>query len=110
MGVSVTTTIAGATVVTISGIADGALVRRLVDTLGSLPRVGPVVLDLSDVTLSDPDAVRVLSTHIERYVGVTRARLVCARLSARRMLRRFGHRALRLYPSVESALPEPVLT
>lgn len=109
MGVTVSTVAHhGQTVVSLEGVADSALLARVVDGVTALCEDGAVVLDLTDVALSDPDVIAQLVSHIATSVGLSRVRVVCPRLSARKLLRRFGDDSLVFYSNVAAALTPPV--
>ena len=78
----------GAYVVSLSGVADAALLGMLLDTVRQLAlEDGPVVVDLSDVTLIAPDALRSM---LEDLSNVRDLRVVSTRDTAREMLLRCG--------------------
>ena len=92
----------GSHVVSLSGVADAALLAMLLDTVRQLAvEDGPVVVDLSEVTLVAPDALR------ETLVGlaaVPTLRVVSRRDTARVILLRCGLAAGMLFASVDDAL------
>jgi len=105
MGVTVTRAVReGQTVVTLEGIADSALLARLVADFAPSRACEVVVLDLSHVALARPDVIPHLVAHITASGSAAEVRVVCPRLSARKLLRRFAEGTLAFYPSVTAAL------
>jgi anti-anti-sigma regulatory factor len=96
-------------VVELNGVGDAALLGMLLATVSRLAlEDGPVVVDLSDVTLVAPDALRAT---LEALSDVGGLRVVSTRDTARVILRRCGLAGDSLFPSVEAALegmPRPV--
>jgi len=89
-------------VVSLSGVADADLARMLLDTVRQLAvEDGPVVVDLTDVTLVRPDAIRAM---LQQLSNVGTLRVVSGRATAREILRRCGLGAHALYGTVEEAL------
>jgi anti-anti-sigma regulatory factor len=93
---------AGAYVVSLSGVADAALLGMLLETVRQLAvEDGPVVVDLSDVTLIAPDAIRSM---LETLSSVRDLRIVSTRDTAREILRRCGLNRESLCKTVDEAV------
>src|SRR5262245_152175 len=92
----------GAYVVSLSGVADAALLGMPLETVRQLAvEDGPVVVDLSDVTLIAPDAIRSM---LESLSSVRELRVVSTRDTAREILRRCGLNRASLCKTVEEAV------
>jgi len=105
MGVTVNASVRdGQTVVTLEGVADWALLARLVHDFAPSSTNSVVVLDLSHVALAQPDVIPELLAHVTTSAIGADVRVVCPRLSARRLLRRFADGSLSFYPSLTAAL------
>jgi anti-anti-sigma regulatory factor len=92
----------GAYVVSLTGVADAALLGMLLETVLQLAvEDGPVVVDLSDVTLIAPDAIRSM---LETLSAVGDIRVVSTRDTAREILRRCGLDRASLCKTVDEAV------
>jgi hypothetical protein len=93
----------GTSVVAVSGVVDQELTVRIADAVRVLTAdAETVVIDLSDATLTSADVTRALASRLARATcSIT---VVNHRLSARRMLRRFGHPSIALCSTLEAAL------
>jgi len=100
----------GGTLVSLSGaIEDPAVVAALTDGLARLTEDGLVVVDLSNVAIAPLAVVTEMVMRFGDQLDASKFRLVCSRLSGRRILRRSGIR-LAVFASVAEALtPGPVL-
>lgn len=83
-------------VVRLQGDEDHELLARAIEGLVTSP--DPVVLDASDLVLTDPEVVQLLGAAVD-----TGAPVVCRRLSGRRVLRKRAA-GLRLFASVDQAV------
>jgi len=92
-----------ATIVTVEGVSDASLLRDVLDAIdqGATDNV-PVVLDIDDLLLLNRAGIGLLVAYLD--AANRRVRLVSSRLSARRILRRYGASSLHVYPTVEQAL------
>jgi anti-anti-sigma factor len=92
----------GAYVVSLSGVADAAVLGMLLETVLQLAvEDGPVVVDLSDVTLIAPDAIRSM---LESLSAAGDIRVVSTRDTAREILRRCGLDPASLCKTVDEAV------
>lgn len=94
----------GTTVITVSAVVADEPTTRLVDMLAEEYVSGEVVLDLSAVTLTSPAAIRALVAHLSAWADTATLRIVCSRLSARRLLRKWGGHDLPVYATPAAAL------
>lgn len=92
------------TVITVAGTVDAQPITRLVDMLAAQYMDGDVVVDLTPVMMTNPAATRALVAHLNAWAGTTRLRIVCGRLTARRLLRLWGGGDLPLCASLAGAL------
>jgi hypothetical protein len=89
-----------AVVVTLAGVAERGALASVAEGLAGVD--SGVVMDLDDLWLVDPHAVRsFLRSLTERGPGVAFA---CGRLSCRQVLRKWGGPDLRVFPTVTDAL------
>jgi hypothetical protein len=91
----------GRVVVTLSDVPDAAMAARLVEQLRTMPPLGPVVIDVSAMTLRR-DELRALDSLVTDLSGFE-VHLSCPRLSGRRLLTRL----LLSKPSVVSSPTDP---
>lgn len=91
-------------VVIVAGTVGAEPITRLVDMLAAQYSDGDVVVDLSPVVMTNPAAIRALVTHLGAWADTTCLRIVCTRLTARRLLRRWGGGELPLCASLAGAL------
>jgi hypothetical protein len=93
----------GVSIVVVDGVVDRGLTTQIGAAVRTLALdAETVVVDLSEATLASADVTRELAsglTGLARRVAV-----VNRRLSARRVLRRFGDPSIPLFASVEAAL------
>ena len=87
----------GTTYIEVEGVGAPGLLVCIGDVVATAVAGGPVVLDLSGVLLVSPEAVRALVDKLRIPSDHGRLRIVCARLSARRMLHQFGDGSLALF-------------
>jgi hypothetical protein len=92
---------AGAVVLSLTGAADSRLVSLLCDALDEIGPE-PVMVDLSDVLLTDPEVVRDLVTLLELDASAGRC-IVSRRATSRAVIRRIGGTRLPLFGSVSDA-------
>jgi anti-anti-sigma regulatory factor len=89
-------------VVELHGVGNAALLMMLFETVRQLAvEDGPVVLDLTEVTLVDPDALRATLGELSR---VSTLRVVSTRDTAREILRRCGLEGDSLFATVADAI------
>lgn len=91
-------------VVTVAGTVDAEPMTRLVDMLAAQYSDGDVVVDLSQVVMTNPAAICALVARLSVWADTARLRIVCSRLTARRLLRRWGGGDLPLCASLAGAL------
>ncbi len=92
----------GSHIVSLSGVADAELLAMLLDTVCRLAvEDGPVVIDLSEVTLVAPDALR---STLLGLGAVPTLRVVSQRDTARVILLRCGLPPGMIFASVDDAL------
>ena len=93
----------GSHVVSLSGVADAELLAMLLETVRQIAvEDGPVVVDLTDVTLTAPDA---LHATLVGLAEVPALRVVSQRDTARDILLHCGLAPGMLFASVDDALP-----
>lgn len=90
-----------AVVVALAGVAERGALASVAEALGAVD--GGVVIDVDDLWLVDPHAVRAFLRHLTDGLGPAVA-FACGRLSCRQVLRRWGGADLRVYPTVADAL------
>jgi hypothetical protein len=92
----------GSHIVSLTGVADAELLAMLLDTVCQLAvEDGPVVVDLSEVTLVAPDALR---STLVGLAAVPTLRVVSHRDTARVILLRCGLPPGMLFANVDDAL------
>ena len=92
----------GSHIVSLSGVADAELLAMLLETVRQLAvEDGPVVVDLSEVTLVAPDALR---STLVGLAAVPTLRVVSQRDTARDILLRCGLASGMLFATVDDAL------
>jgi hypothetical protein len=91
----------GRVVVTLTDVLEAAVAAQLVELLRTTPPLGPVVIDVSAMTLRR-DELRALDSLVTELSGFE-VHLSCRRLSGRRLLTRL----LPSKPSVVSAPTDP---
>lgn len=82
-----------------AGVLDADVLERVTEGIAARTIDGPVIVDLSDLTLAYPTAVREMLGRLAQ-VG---AGVVCDRPTGRRLLDRLGDGGVRIFPSLESA-------
>lgn len=81
----------GFVVIALHGLGDRALVTDAIQKLPSLVLSDSVLVDLSGLTLVDPDVLKVLVTAVKEMTGGSGAFcLLCSRLTGRLLLSRSG--------------------
>jgi hypothetical protein len=95
-----------AVVVTLTGLAERGALASLAEGLAGV--AGGLVLDVDDLWLVDPHAVRSFLHTLTGSSGAGVA-FACGRLSCRQVLRRWGGPDLRVFPTVAEALASLVL-
>lgn len=93
-----------ATVITVAGTLNADPMTRLLDMLAAQYIDGDVIIDLSGVMMTSPSAIRSLVARLSAWTSTTSLRIVCARLTARRLLRTCGAGDLPLDSSMANAL------
>lgn len=93
-----------ATVITVAGTLNADAMTRLLDMLAAQYIDGDVIIDLTGVMMTSPPAIRGLVARLSVWTDTTTLRIVCDRLTARRLLRKWGARDLPLYASMANAL------
>lgn len=93
-----------ATVVSVAGTLDAAPMTQMLDMLAAQYAAGDVVIDLSGVTMASPSAIRSLVARLSAWGDTATLRIVCDRLTARRLLRRWGGGSLPLASTIPAAL------
>jgi hypothetical protein len=93
-------------VLTLSGVADEALLRRLAHGVEALAADAGdlVVIDVDDLLVTDGEGVRAFLAALADGMVSDRLAFVCQRLSCRRLLRRFGGSALRISATAREAV------
>lgn len=93
-----------ATVVSVAGTLDAAPMTRLLDMLTAHYAHGDVIIDLNGVMMTSPSAIRSLVARLSAWADTATLRIVCDRLTARRLLRKWGGGALPLVSTMTAAL------
>lgn len=93
-----------ATVITVAGTLNADPMTRLLDMLAAQYIHGEVIIDLSGVMMTNPPAIRSLVARLSAWTDTTTLRIVCDRLTARRLLRKWGAADLPVDASMANAL------
>ncbi len=100
----------GVAIVVLQGLEDAEVLASAAGELRSLALPERVVVDLSEVTLVDPDVVKVLaSTLLGMSEQGRQLFLVCRRLSGRHLLREWAGDTIQVFRNTVDALRTLVL-